>query len=99
MLMVEEQLAHTCAFIADESFALADIVIGLSTNRWFMTTTDRPELPAVQAYNDRLTQRRGYQVPLMHESESRIDKGFQRHAILKQSIMLHSVSAIWKALR
>lgn len=62
MLMVEEQLARTCAFIAGESFTLADIVIGLSTNRWFMTPMDRPELPAVQAYYDRLTQRRGYQV-------------------------------------
>ena len=98
MLMVEEQLAHTCAFIADESFTLADIVIGLSTNRWFMTTTDRPELPG-RPTTIVSPRGRGYQVPLMHESESRIDKGFQRHAILKQSIMLHSVSAIWKALR
>lgn len=62
MLMVEEQLERTCAFMTGELFTLADIVIGLSTNRWFMTPMDRPALPAVQAYYDRLTQRRGYQV-------------------------------------
>jgi len=62
MLMVEEQLGRTGAFMAGESFTLADIVIGLSTNRWLMTPMSRPDLPAVQAYHDRLTQRRGYQM-------------------------------------
>ena len=62
MRMVEAQLLSTGAYMAGEIFTLADIVIGLSTNRWFMTPMQRPELPAVQAYYDRLNQRPGYQV-------------------------------------
>lgn len=61
MRMVEEQLLDTGTYMAGEVFTLADIVIGLSINRWFMTPMQRPELPAVQAYYDRLTQRPGYQ--------------------------------------
>ena len=62
MRMVDAQLLSTGAYMAGETFTLADIVIGLSTNRWFMTSMQRPELPAVQAYYDRLNQRLGYQV-------------------------------------
>ena len=62
MRMVEAQHLSTGAYMAGEMFTLADIVIGLSTNRWFMTPMQRPELPAVQAYYDRLNQRPGYQV-------------------------------------
>ncbi len=61
MQMVEAQLERTGAFMAGEAFTLADIVIGLSTNRWLMTPIDRPALPAVQAYCERLAQRPGYQ--------------------------------------
>ena len=62
MHIVEEQLSSTGAFMTGETFTLADIVIGLSTNRWFMTPMQRPDLPAVQAYYDRLSQRAGYRV-------------------------------------
>lgn len=61
MRIVEEQLSHTRAYMAGEAFTLADIVIGLSTHRWFMTPMPRPELPSVQAYYDRLSERAGYQ--------------------------------------
>lgn len=60
MGMVEEQLSRTGAYIAGTTFTLADIVIGLSTNRWFMTPMQRPRLPAVEAYHDRLNERSGY---------------------------------------
>jgi len=57
MAIVEAQLERTGAFIAGPSFTLADIVIGLSVNRWFMTPLERPALPRVQAYYDRLAER------------------------------------------
>jgi len=61
MAIVEAQLSRTGAYVTGESFTLADIVIGLSVNRWFMTPMLRPNFPAVNAYYDRLNQRPGYQ--------------------------------------
>ena len=39
---------------------LADVVLGLATHRWFMTPMDRPDLPAVTAYYERLGERPGF---------------------------------------
>jgi glutathione S-transferase len=55
--IVEGQLAVTGAYIAGDRFTLADIPIGLSVNRWFMTAMERPNFPAVAAYYDRLSVR------------------------------------------
>ena len=55
--IVEAQLATTGAYIAGDRFTLADIPIGLSVNRWFMTVMERPAFPAVAAYYDRLSER------------------------------------------
>jgi glutathione S-transferase len=55
--MLDEQLARTGAFVAGPAFTLADIVIGLSVNRWFETPIERPALAHVQAYYDRLSER------------------------------------------
>jgi glutathione S-transferase len=55
--IVERQLAATGAYIAGERFTLADIPIGLSINRWFMTAMERPSFPAVAAYYERLSMR------------------------------------------
>jgi glutathione S-transferase len=62
MRIVEEQLLRTGAFMTGEEFTLADIVIGLSANRWFMTPMQRPKLPAVEAYYERLSERPGYRM-------------------------------------
>lgn len=62
MVMVEEQLSRSGAYIAGEVFSLADIVIGLSVNRWYMTRIKRPALPALAAYYERLNERPGYQL-------------------------------------
>ena len=62
MQMVEAQLARTGAYMAGDTFTLADIVIGLSTHRWFMTPMPRPALPAVEAYYERLSARPGYRL-------------------------------------
>ena len=58
--LIERQLERTGAFIAGAAFTLADVVIGLSINRWRMTPMERPELPAVRAYFERLRSRAGF---------------------------------------
>ena len=58
--ILETQLAATGAYVAGEHVTLADIVIGLSLNRWSMTPMDRPDYPQVAAYLARLAERPGY---------------------------------------
>jgi glutathione S-transferase len=61
MHILERQLEKTGAYVCGDVFTLADIVLGLSTNRWFMTPIEnRPELPAVSTYYDRLAERPGF---------------------------------------
>ncbi|MBI3367933.1 MAG: glutathione S-transferase [Burkholderiales bacterium] len=57
MRILDGQLSKTGAFAAGAEFTLADIVLGLSTHRWFLTPMARPELAAVTAYCERLSQR------------------------------------------
>jgi glutathione S-transferase len=57
MKILDDQLAHTNAYVVGRTFTLADIVLGLSTHRWFMTPIDRASLPAVEAYYERLSER------------------------------------------
>jgi len=60
MVILERQLDKSGDFVAGSTFTLADIVLGLSVNRWFMTPIERPGLPLVQAYYDRLATRPGF---------------------------------------
>ncbi len=57
MGILERQLEKSGDFAAGPAFTLADIGLGLSVNRWFMTPLERPPLPRVQAYYDRLAER------------------------------------------
>jgi glutathione S-transferase len=57
MGILERQLEKAGDFAAGAVFTLADVVLGLSVNRWLMTPIDRPELPRVRAYHDRLATR------------------------------------------
>jgi glutathione S-transferase len=57
MTLLDEQLQRTGAFVTGTRFTLADIVLGLATNRWFMTPMERPLMPAVTDYYERLSQR------------------------------------------
>jgi len=57
MGLLDQQLQRTGAFAAGRAFTLADIVLGLATHRWFMTPMQRPALPAVESYYERLTER------------------------------------------
>jgi glutathione S-transferase len=54
MAILEQQLVKTGAYVAGPAFSLADIPIGLSVNRWFMTPLAHPDYPAVSAYFARL---------------------------------------------
>ena len=58
--MLDARLAATGAYVAGERFTLADIVIGLSLNRWSMTPMAGPDYPQVAAYLSRLAGRPGY---------------------------------------
>jgi glutathione S-transferase len=58
--ILERHLAAGGPYAAGERFTLADIVLGLSLNRWLMTPIERPELPAIAAYVERLLGRPGY---------------------------------------
>ncbi|NCH95663.1 glutathione S-transferase family protein [Cronobacter dublinensis] len=55
--IVEQQLRATGAWMTGETFTLADIVIGLSVNRWKMTPFTHPDVPAIDAWFARLNRR------------------------------------------
>ena len=55
--ILDSQLARTGGHVAGAAFTLADIPIGLSVNRWFMTPLERPAVRHVEAYYERLSVR------------------------------------------
>lgn len=57
LLLLEQRLVDSHPYICGETFSVADIVVGLSVNRWFQSSIEGPELPAARAYLDRLMQR------------------------------------------
>jgi glutathione S-transferase len=60
MTLLDRQLAASGGFVAGPEFTLADVAVGLSTHRWYMTPIERPPLPAVARYYDALSQRPGF---------------------------------------
>lgn len=62
MAILEAQLSRTGAYVTGKTFTLADVVLGLSANRWFMAPIPRPALPAINAYYERLSERPGYRL-------------------------------------
>jgi glutathione S-transferase len=62
MEILDRQLARADAYVMGETFTLADIVLGLSTHRWFATPIERCSLPAVEAYYERLSERPGFRL-------------------------------------
>jgi glutathione S-transferase len=60
MAMLDAQLAATGAYVCGQTLTLADIVLGLSVNRWLSVPMERPALPAVSAYFERLSERPGF---------------------------------------
>lgn len=60
MTMLDGQLGKTGAFAAGADFTLADIVLGLSAQRWKNAPIEHVELPAVEAWMQRLGERPGF---------------------------------------
>lgn len=60
MAMLDAKLAKTGAYVTGAHFTLADVVLGLSTHRWHSLPAERPALPAVAAYYERLSARPGF---------------------------------------
>jgi len=58
--ILDRHLAAGGPYAAGEQFTVADIVLGLSLNRWLMTPIERPDYPAINAYVERLLERPGY---------------------------------------
>jgi glutathione S-transferase len=61
MSLLDAQLHSTGAYAAGDRFTLADVVLGVATHRWLATPIERPALPHVAAYHQRLSQRPGFQ--------------------------------------
>lgn len=60
MEIADRQLQTTGAYLSGEQFSLADIVFGLSLNRWRATPIAHANLPALQTYFDRLCTRSAF---------------------------------------
>lgn len=60
MAMLDAQLARTGAHVCGEAFTLADIVLGLSAQRWKNAPIEHVPLPAVDAWMQRLSVRPGF---------------------------------------
>jgi glutathione S-transferase len=57
--MVSAQLAHH-AYLAGDALTLADFPWGPHLHRWFSMKFDRPEVPHLRAWHDRLLERSAY---------------------------------------
>ncbi|WP_447935961.1 glutathione S-transferase family protein [Stenotrophomonas lactitubi] len=60
MNVLDHQLAASNAYVAGGTFTLADIVLGLSAQRWRSTPGNKPVLPHVEAWFERLRQQPGF---------------------------------------
>ncbi|MBO1076438.1 glutathione S-transferase family protein [Roseomonas marmotae] len=59
--ILDSHLAHGLPFLEGENLTLADIALGAYVRRWFgVEVEERPELPRLHAWYDRLNQRPGY---------------------------------------
>ena len=60
MGLLNGQLAKTGTHVTGDDFTLADVVLGLSAQRWKNAPIERVELPAVDAWLQRLSTRPGF---------------------------------------
>ena len=58
--IIDSQLARTGRYLTGNTFTVADIVIGLSLNRWRSIPMTRPDYPHVERYFERLLERTGF---------------------------------------
>jgi len=57
MRLLDQHFARGGQFATGELFTLADVVLGLSTQRWLLTPMDKPHLDALHGYYQRLSVR------------------------------------------
>ncbi|MDB5745290.1 MAG: glutathione S-transferase [Massilia sp.] len=62
MGLLDAQLGTTGAWVAGNDFTLADVVLGLSANRWLMTPMARPDYPHLASWLERLGKREGFRL-------------------------------------
>lgn len=62
MTLLDEHLASDGPYVTGSRFTLADIVLGLSLNRWLMTPIERPELPRLALYGAKMSEREGFRL-------------------------------------
>ena len=63
MQALDAELTATGApYIAGDEFTISDIPVGLVVNRWYGVDFEKPELPAVARYYERLSERPGYRL-------------------------------------
>ncbi|MDO8177112.1 MAG: glutathione S-transferase [Undibacterium sp.] len=60
MRILDAQLSTTNAYVNGATFTLADIVLGLAVHRWMAAPIDHPQLTAVAAYYQLLSDRAGF---------------------------------------
>jgi glutathione S-transferase len=56
--LLEARLSRIGPYVCGSTFTVADIVIGLSVNRWYQSPIERQIFPAVQSYFDRIKNRK-----------------------------------------
>jgi glutathione S-transferase len=57
MQRLDDALEKGGPYVMGQAFTIADIPVGLVVNRWFQVPFEKPDLPAVSAYYDRLAER------------------------------------------
>lgn len=60
MAILNAALAGTAAYVTGTNFTLADIAMGLSVHRWYMTPFEHRQLAAVATYYELLSRRPAY---------------------------------------
>ncbi|MEZ5852535.1 MAG: glutathione S-transferase [Hyphomicrobiaceae bacterium] len=60
MRLLDGHLASGAGHVAGPAFTIADIPVGLIVNRWYGIPFEKPQLPHVSAYYDRLNERPAY---------------------------------------
>ena len=64
MRLLDRHFADGGQFVTGEFFTLADVVLGLSTQRWLLTPMDKPHLDALHGYYQRLSVRPAFRAQI-----------------------------------